>query len=248
MRGVILAAGKGTRLKPLTTVIPKIMLPIYDRPMIYYSIDIMKLANVEEVMVIVSKDTEEYIKKQLGDGSEFGLKICYGLQKEALGTVDAFKVSEEFILGHDSLLLYSDNVFLGEGLEKLIQEGKLNLSNGYASIAVCEREDARRFGVIDIDKEGFITSIEEKPENPKTNLVVTGITFFPSDVVLKLPNVKKSSRGEYEMADVFSQYIELNRFRGIPLNSDAFWFDAGTYDTLLDANIKAREVDNKNQN
>lgn len=244
MRGVILAAGKGSRLSPLTKVIPKPMLPVYDKPMIYYSVDIMKMAKIEEVMIVVSKSTEEFVKKQLGNGSEFGLKIHYGLQKEQLGTVDAFRVCEDFILGHDSLLLYADNIFLGDGLESLIEEGVSNLKCGYASIGICESEDPRRYGVVSIDNNRYITAIEEKPENPKSNLIVTGITFFPSDVVLKLPNVQKSARGEYEMADVFSQYINLNRFKGIPLGRDTFWYDAGTFDTLIEASEKACDIKN----
>ena len=243
MRGVILAAGRGTRLAPLTKTITKVMLPIYDKPMIYCSIEIMIKAGVKDVMIVVSNANKDMIKEQLGNGEEFGLNITYGIQDVADGAVGAFRVAKEFIRDEKCLLIFGDNVFLGEGIEDIVNVGKKNLEEGYSSILAYEVENPKAFGVVELGENDEILSIVEKPENPKSNYAALGLYFYDSTVGDKMDLVKKSPRGEYEITDINNMYMQEGKLKGIKINDGKMhWFDAGTKDSLLDASNMAKKL------
>lgn len=235
MKGVILVAGKGTRLCPLTKAIPKSLLPVYDRPMIYFALDFMKSAKIKDVLVVVSNESERIFKNALGDGSEFGLNIDYRIQKEINGTAGALREVKDFFAGDSVLLYFGDNILLCRELDSLIEEGLNNIENDQASLFSLEVANPSDYGVIESDSSGNIISIEEKPLSPKSNFVSTGIYFFPKDIVTKLDGVSKSLRGEYEITDVNMSYLLERRLKAIELSRETFWFDAGNFDTLLEA-------------
>lgn len=244
MKGVILAAGKGTRLYPLTKTIPKVLLPVYDKPMIYYSLDLIKAANIEEVMIVVSDENKDIIKTQLGTGEDFNLKISYAIQDPNYkGSAGAFSVAKEFIQNDDCLLIFGDNIFLSNNLENILSKGIENLSNGYSSMFALEVDDPWRFGVLEINNDDKIISIEEKPENPKSNLISVGLYIYDKSVTDKFDKISISPRGEYEMTDINKIYIENQNIKVVKMSKDEItWFDAGTPESLLNASLAAKEI------
>lgn len=246
MKGVILAAGKGTRLYPLTEVIPKVLLPVYDKPMIYYALEFLVAAGVKEVLVITSQSNDVLIRDALGSGEKFEVEIDYVIQKEVNGTGGAFKLAKNFISHDDSILIYGDNVLFGDQIDKVILDGLKNLKSGFSSIVTNKVRDARKYGVVGIDRKDIVASIEEKPNLPKSNMISTGIYFFTSDVVDRFDFIKLSVRGEYEITDVLNSYISEKRLKAVKLKS-RLWFDAGDYDTLLSASQARKKIVNKKQ-
>lgn len=240
MKGVILVAGKGTRLYPLTKGIPKGLLPIYDRPMIYFALEFMKSTKVKDVMIVVSSECESAFKTALGDGSDFGLNLHYQVQQEINGTAGALREVSGFFEGDDVVLYYGDNVLLSHDMDEMTSIGLNNISKGKASILALEVANPSDYGVIETDDDGNIVSLEEKPLQPKSNFVSTGIYFFPKDVCSRLLNVQKSSRGEYEVTDVNKAYLDEGRLMAIKLSRETYWYDAGNFDVLLEANNIAK--------
>ena len=240
MKGVILVAGKGTRLYPLTKGIPKGLLPIYDRPMIYFALEFMRSAKVKDVMIVVSNESETAFKAALGDGSEFGLNLHYQVQREINGTAGALREVLDFFEGDDVVLYYGDNVLLSHDLDEMTSIGLNNISMGKASILALEVANPSDYGVIETDASGNIVSLEEKPLQPKSNFVGTGIYFFPKDICLRLANVQKSLRGEYEITDVNKTYLDEGRLMAIKLSRETYWYDAGNFNVLLEANNTAK--------
>ncbi|MGB2510909.1 glucose-1-phosphate thymidylyltransferase RfbA [Leuconostoc suionicum] len=233
MKGIILAGGSGTRLYPITKATSKQLVPIYDKPMIYYPLSVLMLAGVKDILLI---STPEYIKQfeeLFGNGHEIGLNIEYAIQEEPRGLADAFIVGADFI-GDDAVaLVLGDNIFYGAGLSEKLQEAALKTSG--ATVFGYQVKDPERFGVVEFDKDGKALSIVEKPEQPKSNYAVTGLYFYDNDVVKIAANVKPSERGEIEISDINQAYLERGDLDVQVMGRGYAWLDTGTHDSLLEA-------------
>ncbi len=234
MKGIILAAGKGTRLYPVTKPICKPLLPVYDKPMIYYPLSVLMSAGIRDVLVITPPDDTKPFEDLLGDGSGLGMRISYKEQKVQRGIADAFLIAEDFI-GDDSVCLaLGDNIFYGPAFRRKLREAVKDVSQG-AVIFGYYVPDPRAFGVVEFDSEGKAISIEEKPTHPKSNYIVPGLYFYDSSVVEIAKNVKPSARGELEITSVNNAYLDQGRLRVIPLGDEFTWFDTGSADSLYEA-------------
>jgi len=243
MKGIILAGGRATRLYPITKGISKQLLPIYDKPMIYYPLSVLMLAGIKDILIISTEDTIPRFKDIFGDGSDYGLKICYKVQDEPRGIAEAFIVGEEFINGEPVALVLGDNIFFGPGLsEKLIKAAS---HQDGATVFGYYVRDPERYGVIEFDDKQKALSIEEKPADPKTNWVVTGLYFYDSSVVEVAKSIKPSARGELEITDVNRVYLERKQLKVILLGRGYAWLDTGTYDSLIDASTFIRTVEER---
>ena len=240
MKGIVLAAGKGSRLYPITKPVCKPLLPIYDKPMIYYPISVLLQAGIKEILVIIPPDEQEVFEKLLGDGSSFGAKISYKEQHIQRGIADAFIIGREFI-GDDSVCLaLGDNIFYGTTLTECLKEAKA-IKEG-AVIFGYYVEDPRAFGVVEFDENGKAISIEEKPQNPKSNYIVPGLYFYDNKVVDIAANIKPSARGELEITDINNAYLKQGNLNVVILGEDFTWFDSGTADGLIDAGATIRKI------
>lgn len=237
-----MAAGKGSRLYPLTKSVPKPLLGIYDRPMIYYALDFMRAAGIKDVLVVVSEGGRALIENCLGKGEEFGLDLSYRIQKDINGTAGAMREVKDFFIGEEIILYYSDNVLLGNNLGNIITTGIKNAREGRASVLATEVSNPSEYGVLEIDEDGRVLTIEEKPSNPLSNLISPGIYFYPSDLVDKLSKVSLSSRGEYEMTEVNEMYLKDGNLCAIRIPSDVRWSDVGDYDRLLEVSTIVKEM------
>ena len=233
MKGIILAGGSGTRLSPLTNIISKQLLPVYDKPMIYYPLSVLMLAGINEILIITTPHDLESYKKLLGDGAEFGLKITYATQARPKGLADAFIIGEEFIDGQKVCLILGDNIFYGNGLTSKLREA-VNSESG-AVIFGYKVHDPRSFGVVNLDKKNNIISIEEKPKDPSSNIAVTGLYFYDSRVCDFAKKIKPSKRGELEITEINKQYLKLKDIELITLMRGFTWLDTGTHTGLIDA-------------
>ena len=236
MKGIILAAGKGTRLYPITLPVCKPLLPVYDKPLIYYSLATLMQAGIRDILVIVPPGEIKAFTNLLGDGSYYGVKIQYKEQKEALGIADAFIVGADFI-GDDSVCLaLGDNIFFGTGFRQKLRAAVKGIAktNG-ATIFGYYVNDPRPFGVVEFDEGGKAMSIEEKPSNPKSNYIVPGLYFYDNQVVDIAKSIEPSDRGELEITSVNNAYLEKGELHVVPLGAEFSWFDAGTADSLYDA-------------
>ena len=236
MKGIILAGGSGTRLYPVTKSISKQLLPIYDKPMIYYPLSVLMLAGIQDVLIITTPQDQQGFINLLGDGSDIGMKFSYVIQPSPDGLAQAFLLGEEFLDGDDACLVLGDNIFYGHGLTQL-------LSNSIKKQQYVN--DPHRYGVAGFDEKGNVTSIEEKPEIPKSNYAVVGLYFYPNDVVKKAKDVKPSPRGELEITTLNEMYLHENRLKVELMGRGYAWLDTGTHESLLEASSFIQTIENR---
>jgi glucose-1-phosphate thymidylyltransferase len=242
MKGIILAGGSGTRLYPITKAISKQLMPIYDKPMVYYPLSILMLAGIREVLIITTPEDQDQFKRLLGDGSDVGCRFEYAKQEVPNGLAQAFVIGEQFI-GQDKVcLILGDNIFYGSGLAKLVQS--FNDVEG-AAVFAYEVSDPERYGVVEFNKQMKVLSIEEKPTAPKSNFAVPGLYFYDNSVVHVAKNIAPSPRGEYEITDVNKVYLQKGDLKVGVMSRGTAWLDTGTFDSLSDATEYVRVIEKR---
>ena len=240
MKGIILAGGEGTRLYPVTSVVSKQLLPVYDKPMIYYPLSVLMLAGVRDILVIATPGSSRDFRQLLGDGSQWGLALHHAVQPSPDGIAQAFLIGREFIGADPCVLVLGDNIFHGHGLTERLRCAR-SRPNG-ATIFGCQVNDPHRFGVVAFDEHGRATSIEEKPANPRSHWAVTGLYFYDNDVVRIAADIGPSARGELEITDVNQRYLERGDLHVERLGRGFAWFDTGTHDSLVEAASFVRTI------
>jgi len=242
MKGIILAGGSGTRLYPITMGISKQLMPIYDKPMIYYPLSTLMLAGIKEVLIITTPDDQSQFIRLLGDGSQWGCKLEYAIQEVPNGLAQAFVIGEKFIGKESVALVLGDNIFYGSGFSKLLQA---SANPTGAVIFAYPVSDPERYGVVEFDKDLHAISIEEKPSKPKSNYAVPGLYFYDNEVVTIAKNIPPSPRGEYEITDVNKVYLQNKKLKVGVLDRGFAWLDTGTFDSLSDASEYVRVVEKR---
>ena len=242
MKGIILAGGSGTRLYPITKGISKQIMPVYDKPMIYYPLSVLMLAGIKEILIITTPDDVAQFRRLLGEGMELGCSFSYAVQEKPNGLAQAFVIGEGFIGNDKVALILGDNIFYGAGVSRLVQS--FNNIDG-AAIFAYEVSDPERYGVVEFDENFKALSIEEKPQKPKSNYAVPGLYFYDNEVVDIAKNINPSARGEYEITDVNKVYLQRNKLHVGVMNRGVAWLDTGTFDSLSDASEFVRVIEKR---
>ena len=243
MKGIILAGGSGTRLYPLTTVTSKQLLPVYDKPMIYYPLSTLMLAGIRDILIISTPEDTPRFESLLGDGKKFGLHLEYKVQPSPDGLAQAFIIGEEFIGDDDVCMVLGDNIFYGNGLKTALKDAVGNAKNGRSTIFGYYVPDPERFGVVEFDSNGKAISIEEKPKKPKSNYAVVGLYFYPKGVSKIAKTIEKSARGEYEITTLNQIYLSKNEMDVITFGRGFTWLDTGTHESLADATAFVKMIE-----
>ena len=244
MKGIILAGGTGTRLYPITEGISKQLMPIYDKPMIFYPLSTLMTAGIRDILVITTESDQKNFKRLLKDGSHLGVNISYAVQDSPRGLADAFIVGESFIGNDSCCMILGDNIFYGDKFDKKLLRACENAENGYATIFGYKVKDPERFGIMEIDKDKNVLSIEEKPEIPKSKYAVTGLYFYPKGVSSKAKKVKPSKRGEIEITTLNEMYLNEGILKANVLGEGFTWYDTGTFDSEVDAILMIKAIQN----
>lgn len=245
MKGIILAGGAGTRLYPLTLVTSKQLLPIYDKPMIYYPLSTLMLAGIRDVLFISTSEDTPRFEHLLGDGSQFGIQLSYAIQKSPDGLAQALLIGEKFIENDSCAMILGDNIFYGNGFSHILQSATSNAEKGRATVFGYYVTDPERFGIVEFDDSGKVISVEEKPQNPKSNYAITGLYFYPAGVSKKAAEVKPSARGELEITTLNEIYLLEGNLDVELLGRGFAWLDTGTMDSLVDAADFVRMIEKR---
>lgn len=243
MKGIILAGGSGTRLYPITEGISKQLMPIYDKPMIFYPLSTLMLAGIRNILIITTEIDQPGFKKLLGDGSKFGVNLEYIIQPSPDGLAQAFILGEDFIGDDACAMILGDNIFYGNGLTGLLANASKNAKAGFATNFGFRVHDPERFGIMELDESGKIISVEEKPAEPKSDFAVTGLYFYPAGVAAKAKQVQPSDRGELEITSLNGMYLREGKLKGELLGNGFSWFDTGTFDSEMDAAVMVRAIE-----
>lgn len=247
MKGIILAGGSGTRLYPITEGTSKQLVPVYDKPMIYYPMSVLMEAGIREILVITTPEDNDSFKRLLGDGSKFGIHLQYAVQPSPDGLAQAFIIGEEFIGSEECAMVLGDNIFYGSGLKEVLKEAVHNAKDGKATIFGYQVKDPERFGIMEIDESEsgtYVVSVEEKPKKPKSDYAITGLYFYPKGVSKMAKEVKPSARGELEITTLNDMYLKQGDLRACLLGEGYTWFDTGTFDSLIDAANMIKTIQN----
>ena len=246
MKGIILAGGSGTRLYPVTKGVSKQLLPIYDKPMIYYPLSVLMLAGIKEILIITTAEDQASFMRMLGDGSELGIQLQYVIQPSPDGLAQAFTLGETFIGDDNVCLILGDNIYYGHDLTATLSAAVTNVEEeGAATVFGYHVHDPERYGVAEFDSEGNVVSLEEKPEHPKSNYAVTGLYFYPNDVIQKAKAVKPSARGELEITTVNQMYLDEERLKLQKMGRGFAWLDTGTHESLLEASAFIETIEKR---
>lgn len=244
MKGIILAGGSGTRLYPITEGISKQLIPIYDKPMIYYPLSTLMLAGIRDILLITTEQDQQGFQRLFGTGKQFGLNIEYVIQPSPDGLAQAFTLGADFIGNDTCAMVLGDNIFYGNDLVKKLNHARENAEDGYATVFGYQVRDPERFGVMEVNEDGQVLSVEEKPLHPKSDFSITGLYFYDNHVVEKAFKVEKSPRGEYEITDLNRMYLEEGKLKAELLGGGYAWFDTGLTDSLLDASNTIKTLQN----
>ena len=246
MKGIILAGGAGTRLYPLTMVTSKQLLPVYDKPMIYYPLSTLMLAGIKDILIISTPEDTPRFEDLLGDGSQFGISLQYKVQLSPDGLAQAFIIGEEFLAGEGGAMILGDNIFYGNGFSKILKEAVVNAeAKKRATVFGYYVNDPERFGIVEFDSKGKVISVEEKPKNPKSNYAITGLYFYPKGVSKLAKEVKPSTRGELEITTLNEMYLDKGKLDVQLLGRGFAWLDTGTMDSLVDAADFVRMIEKR---
>ena len=246
MKGIILAGGSGTRLYPITQAISKQVMPIYDKPMIYYPLSVLMLAGIKDILVLTTKEDQPNFIKLLDDGSRFGININYKIQPSPDGLAQAFILGEKFIGDDECAMVLGDNIYFGNNFKNMLINARNYAEKGKASIFGYQVKDPQRFGIMEIDDNQNVLSVEEKPQNPKSDYAITGLYFYPKGVSKMAKEVKPSKRGELEITTLNDMYLKEGNLRAELLGGGFTWFDTGTIDSMMEANRMIQVVQNNN--
>lgn len=249
MKGIILAGGSGTRLYPITEAISKQLVPVYDKPMIYYPLSVLMEASIKDILIITTPEDQKGFKRLLEDGSKFGVNLSYAVQPSPDGLAQAFIIGEEFIGNDACAMVLGDNIFYGSGLAKRLKEASNNAKQGKATIFGYQVKDPERFGIMEFEttENGTnVLSVEEKPKHPKSDYAITGLYFYPKGVSKMAREVKPSARGELEITTLNDMYLQLGDLKACLLDEGYTWFDTGTFDSLNEASNMIRAIQNNN--